>query len=285
MPFLRVELFGQFHRALDIREKHRDLFAFAFEGRLRLQDFVSEMFGRVIARRALGRAGGGGWPCRRDGCAAFGTKLRSREQKLGLTAVACCDAPELLYGGTDPYWESHHDGKDSPSAEWRGRVRAELLPRILDSLFAKFFAPEGILPAARGDEELSTWMLESVKSPVYADAALSDRFNKLFQRDHLSNSESANLRDNAKLYLHMLLFQTRDGSWGGVEKISGIVERVPDLLTNAWDAVVRHTVPFRMASTLLKLKADLVSAGVDAARLIEPEWLVRAAAELAKIKE
>lgn len=212
-------------------------------------------------------------------------KLRSREQQLGLAAVASCDAPELIYGGTDPYWESHHDGKDSPSAKWRRRVRAELSPRILDSLFAKFFEPDGILPAARGDEELSTWMLESVKSPVYSDQALRDRFAKLFQRDHLSTSESANLRDNAKLYLHMLLFQTRDGSWGGVEKIKEIVERVPNLLPNAWDAVVRHAVPFRKASTLLKLKADLVRAGVDPARLIEPEWLVRATAELAKIKE
>lgn len=211
-------------------------------------------------------------------------KLRSREQKMGLAAVASCDAPEQIYGGTDPFWESHYDGKDSPSAKWRGRVRAELLPRILDGLFVKFFEPDGILPAARGDEELSTWMLESVKSPVYADEALGDRFAKLFQRDNLSNSESANLRDNAKLYLHMLLFQTRDGSWGGVEKIKEIVERVPDLLPNAWDAVVRHAVPFRKASTLLKLKADLVSAGVDAARLIEPEWLVRAAAEPARIK-
>lgn len=212
-------------------------------------------------------------------------RLRSREKGLGLTAVACCDAPELIYSGTDPFWESHHDSKDSPSAKWRGTVRAELLPRILDGLFAKFFEPDGILPAARGDEELATWMLESVKSPVYADEALGDRFTKLFHRENLSKSESANLRDNAKLYLHMLLFQTRDGSWGGVGKIKEIIERVPDLLPNAWDAVVRHAVPFRMASTLLKLKADLVSAGVDAASLIEPEWLVRAAAELSKIKE
>lgn len=212
-------------------------------------------------------------------------KLRSREQRLGLAVVASCDAPEPIYCGTDPFWESHHDGKDSPAAKWRGRVRAELLPRILDRLFAKFFEPDGILPAARGDEELSTWMLESVKSPLYVDEALSDRFAQLFQRDHLSSSESANLRDNAKLYLRMLLFQTRNGSWGGVEKIKEIVERVPDLLPNAWDAVVRHPVPFRVTSTLLKLKADLVSAGVDAARLNEPEWLVRAAAERSRIKD
>jgi hypothetical protein len=120
---------------------------------------------------------------------------------------------------------------------------------------------------------------------VYADEALGDRFTKLFQRENLSHSASANLHDNAKLYLHMLLFQTRDGSWGGVEKIKEIVERVPNLLPNAWDAVVRHPVPFRMASTLLKLKADLVRAGADGARLTEPEWLMRAAAELTKIKK
>lgn len=172
--------------------------------------------------------------------------LRSREQKLGLTAAGYCDSPDQVYAGTDPFWESHHDGKDSPSAKWRERVRAEVLPRVLENLFGKFFEPDGLLPAARGEEALATWLLESIKSPIYTDRALGDRFAKLFERGELSNSESTNLRHNAKLYLHMLLFQTRSSSWGGVEKIKEIVAQVPDLLPNAWQAVIRHPVPLRM---------------------------------------
>ena len=48
MPLFRVELLGQFHRALHIGEQHRDLLALAFKCGLRLQNFVGEVFGGVI---------------------------------------------------------------------------------------------------------------------------------------------------------------------------------------------------------------------------------------------
>ncbi|MCX5738622.1 MAG: hypothetical protein NTZ61_09035, partial [Proteobacteria bacterium] len=62
VPLLGVELPGQFHRALHVREQHRDLLALAFERGLRLQDLVREMLGcvgagasREIARRSRRR--------------------------------------------------------------------------------------------------------------------------------------------------------------------------------------------------------------------------------------
>jgi len=47
MPLFRIDLLGQFHRAFDVGEQHGDLLALAFEGGLRLQDFVGEVLGRV----------------------------------------------------------------------------------------------------------------------------------------------------------------------------------------------------------------------------------------------
>jgi len=47
MPFLRVDLLGQLHRALHVGEQDGDLFALAFERGLRLQDLVGEVFGSV----------------------------------------------------------------------------------------------------------------------------------------------------------------------------------------------------------------------------------------------
>lgn len=208
--------------------------------------------------------------------------LRARERGLGLLALVDCDEPEEIFAATDPFWESHHDGKDSPSAQWRATVRAELLPRILHRLFEKFMEPEGVLAAARGEENLATWMLESTKSPVYTDPAWGERLTLLFHGEGLDDVRLANLRDNAKLYLHMLLHQARDSSWGGIEKVKDIDQRLPDLIPTAWCAVVSHPVPFRRISTLLKLKKDLVHAGVEAGKLNEPEWLLQAAAEWAR---
>ena len=47
VPLFRIDLFGQLHRALHVGEQHGDLLALAFEGGLRLQDFVGEVLGRV----------------------------------------------------------------------------------------------------------------------------------------------------------------------------------------------------------------------------------------------
>ena len=66
-PRLRVELLGQLHRALHVGEEHGDLLALAFEGGLRIEDLVGEVFGvRCGAFNASGDPGGdpappGGW--------------------------------------------------------------------------------------------------------------------------------------------------------------------------------------------------------------------------------
>jgi hypothetical protein len=62
VPPFRIELLGQLHRALDVGEQHGDLLALAFEGGLRLQDLVGEVFGSVAARtsRQVVRGGGAG---------------------------------------------------------------------------------------------------------------------------------------------------------------------------------------------------------------------------------
>lgn len=49
VPLLRVDLTGKVHRALHVREEYGHLLAFAFEGRLGLQDVVGEMFGSIRA--------------------------------------------------------------------------------------------------------------------------------------------------------------------------------------------------------------------------------------------
>jgi hypothetical protein len=54
----RIAIREQFHRALQIREQHRDLLALAFEGGLGSEDLLGEVLGRVgiRSRRRLDRA-------------------------------------------------------------------------------------------------------------------------------------------------------------------------------------------------------------------------------------
>ena len=96
VPLFGVELLGQLHRPLHVGEQHRHLLALAFEGGLGLQDLLSQMPRRVVARRArrdrpfadfrtaletelrggrqLGAAGGA---ARGEGGTAFEAELRS----------------------------------------------------------------------------------------------------------------------------------------------------------------------------------------------------------------
>ena len=53
VPLLGIAVGEQFHRALEIRKQHGDLLALAFEGGLRLQDLVGEVFWSVGAWVAL----------------------------------------------------------------------------------------------------------------------------------------------------------------------------------------------------------------------------------------
>lgn len=214
------------------------------------------------------------------------SSLRQREADLALAAALSCDDQENIYASTDPFWESHHDGADSPRAHWRALLRSRLNTPIGERLFARFSRLGGIegVAQAQDDDSLATWMLESPKSPVYVLPDLTEKFEQQFAlRDDADDNSALVLRDNAKLYLHMLLHQARSGSWAGAARLKEIHDRRPTLIPAAWAAVVRCRVPFRMASSLLKLKADLVAAGVPAAALIEPEWLITAGRELKTI--
>jgi hypothetical protein len=59
VPVLGTELLGKLHRALHVRKQDGHLLALALQSRLRLQDLVGEVLGRVVARSAV-RAGSRG---------------------------------------------------------------------------------------------------------------------------------------------------------------------------------------------------------------------------------
>ena len=50
VPLFRVDLFGQLHRAFDVREQDRDLLALALERCAVLQNSIGKMFRRVRLR-------------------------------------------------------------------------------------------------------------------------------------------------------------------------------------------------------------------------------------------
>jgi hypothetical protein len=206
-------------------------------------------------------------------------ELREREQALAMSAALGCDDQESIYSDTDPYWESHHD--DGKGENWRSLLRSTLNEPICDRLLARFSIQGGIENVARGEEELATWMLESIKSPFYTDANLAERLVHQFSFSSGDDSalESAR-RDNAKLYLKILLNQTRDATWGGRDLIGEIHSRFPQIIPAAWVVVARCRVPFRMASSILELRRKLVKAGVPDEILVQPDWLKLAATEL-----
>jgi hypothetical protein len=56
VPFFRIELLGQFHRAFHVGEEHGHLLALAFEGRARGEDLLGEVSRGVGARIGFRRA-------------------------------------------------------------------------------------------------------------------------------------------------------------------------------------------------------------------------------------
>src|SRR5262249_44780771 len=50
VPFFGIDLFSEIHRALHVGEEDGHLFALAFKGAARRQDFLGKMFGGVAAR-------------------------------------------------------------------------------------------------------------------------------------------------------------------------------------------------------------------------------------------
>src|SRR5262245_29374284 len=60
VPFLRVDLFGEIHRALHVGEENRDLLTLAFEGTAGGEDLFGEVLWSVRAGGARGRRDTGG---------------------------------------------------------------------------------------------------------------------------------------------------------------------------------------------------------------------------------
>src|SRR5262245_59922269 len=90
---LWIAIGEQFHRALEVGEEHGDLLALAFEGALRGEDLLGEVFGGV----GLGRAKAvlrSVWST--DRLAALETKLRSRRKlRTALTTPVGEPSPAL----------------------------------------------------------------------------------------------------------------------------------------------------------------------------------------------
>jgi len=203
--------------------------------------------------------------------------LRQRERELALAVIESCIDPELLFAETDPFWESH--GADSPRSSelmkaWRSTVRAALAPRVVTRLCEKFLKTNGLALIAAGDDRLGPWLIENEKSPLYTNADLTRQLVEVMQAGRVS-SESVRiaLSKNARLYLRQLLFQTRDASWGGIEDAKAIHARHPEIIPAAWAAIIDIPVPFRMQSSLRKLRTDLLKVGVISDQLPGPSWL------------
>lgn len=204
-------------------------------------------------------------------------ELRDRERKLALFAADSCVDPELLYCETDPFWDRHlHSDKEGSdkSREWRTELRALLVPRVVDRLLAKFAQPDGFLAIATGDDKVGPWIIENQKSPLYTDPKLANAFVRILSQGVPNdNGSRVALAKNARLYLNQILFQTRDGSWGGVDHVKGIHTQNSEIVPAAWMAVLECPVPYRMLSSLRKLRSDLIEAGVSADLLHVPDWL------------
>ncbi|MDQ0085479.1 hypothetical protein J2W35_005858 [Variovorax boronicumulans] len=203
--------------------------------------------------------------------------LRQRENDLALTAVDKCVDPELLFESTDPFWNSNFSESHESAAisrAWREILRDALAPRVVSRLCKKFLEAEGLFPIAMGEDKLGPWLVESKASPLYTKPELAEQLVDALRRSNgASESVRAVLSKNARLFLQQLLFQTRDGSWGGLDDARAINAGQPAIIPAAWAAVIDIPVPFRMRSSLRKLRSDLLGVGAAADQLLEPAWL------------
>lgn len=210
--------------------------------------------------------------------------LRAREQALANRAAAGCLDAGAIYDSTDPYWNSSV-ASDPLSArlmrEWNERLRASLAPAIVADLTERLRRPSGIDDVAAGEPQILTWFVESPKSPIYNVQAYAESVAQCFAEHESADSLQPDpIQQNAITYLRMLLFKTRNASWGGASELPRIVAAAPQLIACAWSAAVRHTVPFRMVGSLQQLRSDLVKHGVSADALTIPPWLVEATERL-----
>lgn len=211
--------------------------------------------------------------------------LRARERTLGETAASVCSDAGAIYDATDPYF-GNLSLSDALSAklirEWRDSLRALVAPRIVEELAQRFTRPAGLVDIANGEPQILTWFLESPQSPIYHTKVHTDLLVKcLAEIEGDKEANAVSIQQNAVTYLNILLFQTRNASWGGADKLSAIFKTAPELVEAAWLAAVHRSVPFRMVGAFEKLRAKLVKQGVPETSLPMPEWLDR---ELGRLK-
>ncbi|MGA0572695.1 KAP family P-loop NTPase fold protein [Variovorax sp. VNK109] len=205
------------------------------------------------------------------------TELRARERSIGRQAVTKCVDPDAVFAETDPFWNENHAQSPNEASlrmEWREEIRSVLAPKVVSALLARLLKNGGMIAISTGDEKLGPWLVESEKSPIYADKNLASRLTETFLSiSEVGDEEAAALSANAILYIRQMLFQTRQASWGGVEQAGRINNIHPDIFPSAWSAAVFSAVPFRMRAQLRKLREDLINIGVSAERLAIPTWL------------
>lgn len=203
--------------------------------------------------------------------------LRQRERNLALLAANQCVDPELLFAETDPFWSSSR-GLGPTESEvrkaWIETIRDALAPRIVSRLCERFVLTNGLDPVAAGDEKLSPWLVEAKQSPLYTKPEFTKQLVEILRAGCAEVAVRDALSKNAWLYLKQLLFQTRSGSWGGVDHAREIHARHPDIIPAAWEAVIAVSVPFRMRPSLRELRKELLGIGVAEALLPVPRWLV-----------
>ena len=209
--------------------------------------------------------------------------LREREKTLALKAAAQCNAQDQLYDNTNPYSNGRNAFDTSGKTEWVESIRAVLTKSVCERLIARFKLPGELLKIVRDEEGLAIWLLENAKSPLYSSDSVAVQMVDVLQVDGTTDPNStAVIGANAKTYLYLLLGQARDARWGGIENISEIHARHPKILQAAWKAVASCRVPFRMATSILKLRNDLVEAGLPEDHLVVPVWLMSFEAKLDK---
>lgn len=201
--------------------------------------------------------------------------LRHREREVALFAARRCIDPEPVFVSTDPYWDSNHVQDVEDSKAWRIQIRNAVAQLVVTRLCERFFQVDGMMPVATGRDELGAWLVEKGKSPLYTEPSFTAQLLATLKQGVGSNDNTrSTLSKNARLFVQQILFQTRDASWGGREEGKIIHKGNPNILPTAWNAIVASPVPFRMQSSLLKVRKDLIDLGVAEGELPEPAWLL-----------
>ena len=207
--------------------------------------------------------------------------LRNRERELTFSAAEACSNKESLYEQTDPFWE--HGSAGGKPAELRMALRSRIEPAILHRLIGRFAEFGALRSILQEEDKLAIWMLESDESPLYKHACyvnqLTAQFEVIESTSVTETHGAVAVRGNALPFLEMLLGRARGGmSWSG--DVRRLHVRFPMLVPAAWRALVTARAPLRMARSIVRLRDQLVAAGVDAGALVEPLWLSNADREL-----